>query len=155
RKIKEGSKTNNKNLLKEGQEGFRFATPKDNILPKIFNFKTHETARRINEQEEIRKSEAYLDPRGKNEDTDIPELLSRQTSRNSGKLNGFSRRSLGVSKRLGGYDVDVVAEYEGNQEIESLIKNAFPQFKGTQKIYEISNGEVYREMMRSEEHTSE
>ena len=147
RKIREGSKTNNKNLLEEGQKEFVFAAPKDSILPRIFNFKTYETARRINEQEEIRKSEAYLDPRGKNEDTNIPELLSRNTSRNSGKLNGFSRRSLGVSKRLGGYDVEVIAEYEGNQEIESLIKNVFPGFKGTQKIYEISNGEVYREMM--------
>lgn len=61
RKIKEGSKTNNKNLLEEGQKEFRFATPKDNILPKTFNFKTYETARRIHEQEEIRKSEAYFD----------------------------------------------------------------------------------------------
>lgn len=147
RKIREGSKTNNKALLEEGQKEFIFATPKDSILPRIFNFKTYETARRINEQEEIRKSEAYLDPRGKNEDTNISKLLSRNTSRNSGKLNGFSRRSLGVSKRLGGYDVEVIAEYEGNQEIESLIKNVFPGFKGTQKIYEISNGEVYREMM--------
>lgn len=147
RKIKEGSKTNNKELLKEGQNEFVFATPKDNILPKIFNFKTYETARRINEQEEIRKSETYLDPRGTYEDSYISELLPRITSRNSGKLNGFSRRSLGASKRLGGYDVDVIAEYEGNQEVESLIKKVFPKFKGTQKIYEISNGEVYREMM--------
>ncbi len=100
RKIREGSKTNNENLLKEGQKEFVFATPKDSILPKIFNFKYYETARRINEQEEIRKSETYLDPRGKNEDTNISELLTRQTLRNSGKLNGFSRRSLGVSKRL-------------------------------------------------------
>lgn len=147
RKIREGSKTNNKNLLEEGQKEFIFATPKDSILPSIFNFKTYETARRINEQEEIRKSEAYLDPRGKHEDTYISELLTRHTSRNSGKLNGFSRRSLGVSKRVGDYDVDVIAEYEGNQEVESLIKNVFPEFKGTQKIYEISNGAVYREMM--------
>lgn len=115
RKIREGSKTNNKNLLEEGQKEFKFATPKDNILPKIFNFKTYETARRINEQEEIRKSEAYLDPRGTYEDTYISELLSRNTSKNSGNLNGFSRRSLGVSKRVGSYVVDVIAEYEGNQ----------------------------------------
>ncbi|WP_395092951.1 hypothetical protein ACF3NR_02500 [Vaginella massiliensis] len=125
RKIREGSKTNNENLLKEGQKEFVFATPKDSILPKIFNFKYYETARRINEQEEIRKSETYLDPRGKNEDTNISELLTRQTLRNSGKLNGFSRRSLGVSKRLGGYVVDVIAEYEGNQEI---VVNSFQIF---------------------------
>lgn len=98
-------------------------------------------------QEEIKKSEAYLDPRGKHEDTHISDALSRHTSRNSGKLNGFSRRSLGVSKRLGRYDVDVIAEYEGNKEVDKSIKDVFPKFKGTQKIYEISNGGVYREMM--------
>src|SRR5690625_3211947 len=57
RKIREGSKTNNKNLLEEGQKEFVFAVPKDNILPKIFNFKTYETARRIKEQETIKKKE--------------------------------------------------------------------------------------------------
>ena len=143
----EGRETSNEALLKQGQDEFKFATPKDNILPKIFNFKTYETARRINEQEEIRKSETYLDPRGKYEDSFISDSLSRYTENSSGKLNGFSRRSLGVSKRLGRYDVDVIAEYEGNKEVERLIKNVFPQFKGTQKIYEISNGDVYREMM--------
>ena len=147
RKMKEGRETSNEELLKQGQDEFKFATPKDNILPKIFNFKTYETARRINEQEEIRKSETYLDPRGKYEDSFISDSLSRYTENSSGKLNGFSRRSLGVSKRLGRYDVDVIAEYEGNKEVERLIKNVFPQFKGTQKIYEISNGDVYREMM--------
>ena len=147
RKMKEGRETSNEELLKQGQDEFKFATPKDNILPKIFNFKTYETARRINEQEEIRKSETYLDPRGKYEDSFISDSLSRYTENSSGKLNGFSRRSLGVSKRLGRYDVDVIAEYEGNKEVERLIKNVFPQFKGTQKIYEISNGAVYREMM--------
>lgn len=64
------------------------------------------------------------------EDNDVSNILSRQTSRNSGKLNGFSRRSLGVSKRVGSYVVDIIAEYEGNQELEGLIKKAFPQFKG-------------------------
>ena len=147
RKMKEGRETSNEELLKQGQDEFKFATPKDNILPIIFNFKTYETARRINEQEEIRKSETYLDPRGKYEDSFISDSLSRYTENSSGKLNGFSRRSLGVSKRLGRYDVDVIAEYEGNKEVERLIKNVFPQFKGTQKIYEISNGDVYREMM--------
>ena len=147
RKMKEGRETSNEELLKQGQDEFKFATPKDNILPKIFNFKTYETARRINEQEEIRKSETYLDPRGKYEDSFISDSLSRYTENSSGKLNGFSRRSLGVSKRLGRYDVDVIAEYEGNKEVERLIKDVFPQFKGTQKIYEISNGDVYREMM--------
>ena len=147
RKMKEGRETSNEELLKQGQDEFKFATPKDNILPKIFNFKTYETARRINEQEEIRKSETYLDPRGKHEDSFISDSLSRYTENSSGKLNGFNRRSLGVSKRLGRYDVDVIAEYKGNKEVERLIKDVFPQFKGTQKIYEISNGDVYREMM--------
>ena len=147
RKMKEGRETSNEELLKQGQDEFKFATPKDNILPKIFNFKTYETARRINEQEEIRKSETYLDPRGKYEDSFISDSLSRYTENSSGKLNGFSRRILGVSKRLGRYDVDVIAEYEGNKEVERLIKDVFPQFKGTQKIYEISNGDVYHEMM--------
>src|SRR5690606_20750318 len=147
RKIKEGSKTNDENLLKEGQKEFRFATPKDNILPKIFNFKTYETARRIHEQEEIRKSETYLDPRGTYEDNDISELLTRHTLRNGGKLNGFSRRSLGRTQVLGDHTVTVVAEYLADNNTESLIKKAFPNFKGAQKIYEITDGEVYRELM--------
>ena len=54
---------------------------------------------------------------------------------------------MGVSKRLGGYDVDVIAEYQGNSEVESAIKKVFPSFAGVQKIYEISDGGVYRDMM--------
>jgi len=65
-----------------------------------------------------------------------------------------SRRTRGVNKRdvrkiakVRGNDVNVISEFTLDNKVETDIKDAFPKFKGTQVIYEITNGDVYRKLI--------
>lgn len=117
----------------------KFAEPKINILPKKFNFKRHETARRISDQESI-------DRRPYKRNKELPRLLAKYSNENR-KTRGVSRRSVQRTQRIGEFSVNIIAEYSLDDKIDSGIKNVYPQFKGVQTIYEITDGNVYREML--------
>jgi GNAT superfamily N-acetyltransferase len=136
---KQGKKAEAKKLLEEADKIFKFAEPKIGIFPNIFNFKKYESARRINEQE-------LLNSKSDKRNNDLPELLATYTNKSS-KTRGINKRNVREVKRIGLFNVNVVAEYTLDDKINEGIKKAFPQFKGVQKIYEITNGDVYKKML--------
>lgn len=100
---------------------------------------TNETKRRINEQEKI-------DSRPDKDPGELSSLLETYSAKSNG-TRGISRKSVQGTKRLGSSDVSVSAEYTLDDAINSGIQNAFPKFKGVQKIYEVTDPKAYREMM--------
>lgn len=126
-------------MVAEAQKIFKFAEPKVGIFPNVFNFRKYETARRINEQSEI-------DKRANPTNREVSEILVEYSERSRNE-RGVSRRDLRETKRLGGLNVEVVAEYTLDDKIDSGIKAAFPTFKGVQKIFEIKSGEQFRDLM--------
>ena len=77
--------------------------PKIAIFPTKFNFKRYETARRISEQEDINS-------RPNRGVDDLPKLLEKYSKRSSG-TRGVNKRSIRGPKRIGAFDVNVIAEY--------------------------------------------
>jgi hypothetical protein len=136
---KEGKLEQSEKLFKKANEIFKFAEPKNNIFPNIFNFKRYETARRINEQEDINN-------RASKRDNELSGLLEKYSASSSG-TRGLDKRDVRGTKRIGVLDVAVKAEYTLDETIDSDIKKAFPDFKGVQKIYEITDGAAYRTML--------
>jgi len=133
-KIKEANK-----LVEKANKLFKFAEPKIAIFPNKFNFKRYETARRISEQETI-------DSRPNRRANVLSELLEKYSKRSSG-TRGVNKREVRGVKRLGLFDINVIAEYTLDKKISEGIKKAFPKFKEVQKIYEVTDGNVYRQMM--------
>lgn len=133
-----------KQKLKQAEELFKFADPKINIFPHKYNFRKYDTARRIQESEEIDR----LNLRTVAQDNELPKLLSNYVSRGSTKrgVNRSDRR--GTRKRLGSFDVEVINEYNLDEGNLTDIQAAFPRFKGLQTMYEINDGATYREMMK-------
>jgi hypothetical protein len=136
---KEGKIEEANKLFKEADKIFKFAEPKINIFPGKLNFKRYETARRINEQQEI-------DTRADKRSDVLSKLLEEYSKRSSG-TRGVNKRDVQGVKRIGSFDLNVKAEYDLDKLIDSNIKKAFPDFKGVQKIYEITDGSAYRQMM--------
>lgn len=147
RLMSEANKENDPKKLEEAQKMFTFAEPKDNIFSNLYNFKKYDTVRRIREQREIEQQETYLDPRGKHENINTTEVLTRVSKASSGRYGGLSRRSVQRTQSLGGHTVNVIGEYTFDESVSSKIKNAFPDFKGTQKIYEITDGDAYQKLL--------
>ena len=85
--------------------------PKIAIFPTKFNFRRYETARRISEQEDINS-------RPNQRVDDLPELLERYSKKSSG-TRGINKRSLRRTKRIGAFDVNVVAEYTLDNKVDS------------------------------------
>ena len=133
-KIKEANE-----LVEKANKLFKFAEPKIAIFPNKFNFKRYETARRISEQETI-------DSRPNRRANVLSELLEKYSKKSSG-TRGVNRKDLRGVKRLGLFDINVIAEYTLDKKISEGIKKAFPKFKEVQKIYEVTDGNVYRQMM--------
>lgn len=133
-KIKEANE-----LVEKANKLFKFAEPKIAIFPNKFNFKRYETARRISEQETI-------DSRPNRRANVLSELLEKYSKRSSG-TRGINKREVRGVKRLGLFDINVIAEYTLDKKISEGIKKAFPKFKEVQKIYEVTDGNVYRQMM--------
>ena len=77
--------------------------PKIAIFPTKFNFRRYETARRISEQEDINS-------RPNRGVDDLPGLLERYSKGSSG-TRGVNKRSLRGTKRIGAFDLNVIAEY--------------------------------------------
>ena len=100
---------------------------------------TDERTRRISEQENI-------DRRPNKRTNVLSKLLEKYSKRSSG-TRGVNKRSVRGIKRLGAFDINVIAEYALDNKISEGIKKAFPNFKGVQKIYEVTDGNVYRQMM--------
>jgi len=140
RELKKQGKLEEENiLLEKAEKMFKFAEPKIAIFPTKFNFRRYETARRISEQEDINS-------RPNRGVDDLPGLLERYSKKSSG-TRGVNKRSLRGTKRIGVFDVNVVAEYTLDDAINEGIKKSFPVFKGVQKIFEITDGDTYRKMM--------
>ena len=140
RELKKQGKLEEANiLLEKAEKMFKFAEPKIAIFPTKFNFRRYETARRISEQEDINS-------RPNRGVDDLPGLLERYSKKSSG-TRGVNKRSLRGTKRIGVFDVNVVAEYTLDDAINEGIKKSFPVFKGVQKIFEITDGDTYRKMM--------
>ena len=140
RELKKQGKLEEANiLLEKAEKMFKFAEPKIAIFPKKFNFRRYETARRISEQEDINS-------RPNRGVDDLPGLLERYSKRSSG-TRGINRRNLQEVRKIGVFDVNVVAEYTLDDAIDEGIKKSFPVFKGVQKIFEITDGDTYRKMM--------
>lgn len=126
-------------LVEQANELFQFAEPKIAVFPTKLNFKRYETARRLSEQSDI--------DNGPNPgDNELSISLERHTNRVR-STRGVSKTEVQRTESIRGYDVDIIAEYELDNRIDQGIKAAFPEFKGVQKIYEITNGDVYRSMM--------
>ena len=85
--------------------------PKIAIFPTKFNFKRYETARRISEQEDINS-------RPNRGVDDLPGLLERYSKESSG-TRGVNKRSLRGTKRIGAFDVNVIAEYTLDNKVDS------------------------------------
>ena len=85
--------------------------PKIAIFPTKFNFRRYETARRIREQEDINS-------RPNRGVDDLPKLLERYSKRSSG-TRGINRRNLQEVRKIGVFDVNVVAEYTLDNKVDS------------------------------------
>ena len=85
--------------------------PKIAIFPTKFNFKRYETARRISEQEDINS-------RPNRGVDDLPGLLERYSKRSSG-TRGINRRNLQEVRKIGVFDVNVIAEYTLDNKVDS------------------------------------
>jgi hypothetical protein len=85
--------------------------PKIAIFPTKFNFRRYETARRISEQEDI-------NTRPNKRVDDLPGLLERYSKRSSG-TRGINRRNLQEVRKIGVFDVNVVAEYTLDNKVDS------------------------------------
>ena len=59
----------------------------------------------------------------------------------------INKRNIREIKKIGGFHLNTIAEYTLDSKINKAIKKAFPKFKGVQKIYEITDGKAYREMV--------
>lgn len=136
---KQGKNEEADKLVEEANNLFKFAEPKIAIFPNKYNFKRYETARRINDQEEI-------DNRTNPRDNEIPVLLERY-SNGSRSTRGVNKGNIRRTEVIRGNAVTVVADYTLDDKINEGLKKAFPNFKGVQKIYEITDGEIYRNMM--------
>lgn len=140
RELKKQGKLEEANiLLEKAEKMFKFAEPKIAIFPTKFNFRRYETARRISEQEDINS-------RPNKRVDDLPGLLEKYSKRSSG-TRGVDKRNVRRTERLRGNDVNVIAEYSFDNEVNNGIKEAFPLFQGVQKIFEITDGDVYRKLM--------
>ena len=84
--------------------------PKIAIFPTNFNFKRYETARRISEQEDINS-------RPNRGVDDLPGLLEKYSKRSSG-TRGINRRNLQEVRKIGVFDVNVVAEYTLDNKVD-------------------------------------
>jgi hypothetical protein len=62
-------------------------------------------------------------------------------------MREINKRDIRETKRLGVFNVNTIVEYNLDSKIHVEIKRAFPKFKGVQKIVEITDGEVYRQML--------
>ena len=84
--------------------------PKIAIFPTKFNFRRYETARRISEQEDINS-------RPNQRVDDLPGLLERYSKGSSG-TRGVNKRSLRGTKRIGAFDLNVIAEYTLDSKVD-------------------------------------
>ena len=132
--------------MAESEKMFKFAEPKDNIFPPIYNFKRYETVRRIQEQRENEKQEQYIDPRTRDANISLSAELSSNVEK-SRSTRGVSRRGVQGTRSIQQFELEVIAEYELDQTIDKGIKKVFPSFKGVQKILEVTDGKVFRELM--------
>jgi hypothetical protein len=140
RKLTKEGKTEEANkLLKKAEEIFKFAEPKIGVFPSKFNFKRYETARRLNEQKAI-------DSRTEKADNELSSLLEKYSAE-SRRTRGVNRRNIQETRKIGGFDLNTVAEYSFDEKINEGVLAAFPRFKGVQKVYEITDGDKYRQMM--------
>jgi hypothetical protein len=137
---RQGKPNEAKKLLEEADKIFKFAEPKIAIFPTKFNFKRYETARRIAEK-------AQVDSRPDKRANGLSKLLERLSEKSGRATRGVNKRSIRGVKRLGGFSINVKAEYTLDSKINQAIAKAFPDFKGVQKIYEVTDGKVFREMM--------
>ena len=85
--------------------------PKIAIFPTKFNFRRYETARRISEQEDINS-------RPNQRVDDLPGLLEKYFKRSSG-TRGINRRNLQEVRKIGVFDVNVIAEYTLDNKVDS------------------------------------
>jgi hypothetical protein len=136
---KEGKVAEADALLKQAEELFKFAKPKDALLPDKFNFKRYETARRLNDQIETEKIKNT--PK-----KDLSKELVKYSSTSKG-LRGVTETKVDRMVKIGDFNVPISAEFLLDDKIDRDIKKAFPDFKGVQKIYEITDGKIFREMM--------
>ena len=143
---KQAKEENNAEKLAESEKMFKFAEPKDNIFPPIYNFKRYETVRRIQEQRENEKQEQYIDPRTRDANINLSTELSSNVEK-SRSTRGVSRRGVQGTRSIQQFELEVIAEYELDQAIDKGIKKAFPTFKGVQKILEVTDGKAFRELM--------
>ena len=110
--------------------------PKIAIFPTKFNFRRYETARRISEQEDINS-------RPNQRVDDLPGLLERYSKESSG-TRGVNKRSIRGTKRIGAFDVNVIAEYTldnaiNEGKLKSMIYNVkFDQYFFINNNYKIS-----------------
>ena len=65
-----------------------------------YYFRKYETARRIAEQQEIERSETYLDPRGTHEDNDISGLLTTHNHKKSKNVHRHIELTAVFKKRF-------------------------------------------------------
>lgn len=146
---KEGEYEEAAKVRQEGQQLFKFAEPKDSIFEDIYNFKFYGTVQRIREERETKNHPNYIDSRGTNENNDVSSLHPTITSRRAGKYGEkITRRSVQEVRQIDGYDVEVVAEYTFDSKLDTLIKNVFPNYKGSKKVYEIKDGAVYSKLLQ-------
>ena len=126
-------------VSEEGRKKFKFAEPKIGLFPNLYNFLKYESARRLEEQQAINERGDVTDSEVSSTLSSIPDKVRTE--------RGVSKSSVRETKRIRGNDVEVIATYELANPILNKIKAIFPAFVSLQKIYEITDGALYRELM--------
>jgi hypothetical protein len=109
--------------------------PKIAIFPTKFNFRRYETARRISEQEDI-------NTRPNKRVDDLPGLLERYSKKSSG-TRGVNKRNVRGTKRIGAFDVNVIAEYTLDDAIdEGILKSMIYNVKFDQNFFITNNYKI-------------
>ena len=114
--------------------------PKIAIFPTKFNFKRYETARRISEQRISEQEDINSRPnRGVD---DLPGLLEKYSKRSSG-TRGVNKRSIRGTKRIGAFNVNVIAEYTLDNAInEGILKSMIYNVKFDQYFFINNNYKI-------------
>jgi hypothetical protein len=128
------------------------AAPKKSPAPvaktptKTTKFETVKSEQKQNETERRNTEQGEIDRRPNKGNNVLSKLLAKY-SRASSQKRGVNKRNIREVKRLGKFDVNVKAEYTLDSKINEALKKIFPKFQGVQKIYEITDGAIYRKMM--------
>lgn len=134
---KQGKEKKAETKLGEADKLFIFAEPKIGIFKNKFNFKKYDTARRLEEQQEIDRT------RNQYSDSEISKALPIISKESVGR-RGIDRDSSRISSGL--QSVKGIEELVIDNTIKAGIQKAFPAVKIFPRVFEIKDGKYYKKL---------